>query len=87
MPGFWVTNQKHERLGINLFEKYVLRYLDGNNTKEEIIDKVMNHIKNDELTVSRDGAKITDDKLIREELSSILENTLVKFAPSAVLIG
>jgi methyltransferase-like protein len=87
MPGFWVTNQKHERLGINLFEKYVLRYLDGNNTKEEIIDKVMNHIKNDELTVSRDGEKISDEKQIREEIKNILDATLVKFAPSALLVG
>jgi methyltransferase-like protein/cyclopropane fatty-acyl-phospholipid synthase-like methyltransferase len=87
MPGFWVTNQKHERLGINLFEKYVLRYLDGNSTKEEILEKVMNHIKSDELTVSQNGEKLTDDKAIREELSKILDATLVKFAPSALLVG
>ncbi len=87
MPGLWVTTQKHERLGINLFEKYVIRYLDGKNTNAQIIDKILSHIKKDELTVSQDGEKLTDDNKIKDELAKILDTTLVRLAPCALLVS
>ena len=84
-PALWLTNQRHERIGINLFEKYAFRYTDGSHTKEEILDKVMKHIKNKELVVNtKDGGKMEDEQAIKQELQTVLENTLQNAAVNAL---
>ncbi|AAY62105.1 methyltransferase domain protein [Rickettsia felis str. Pedreira] len=37
-PSMWVTNLKHEPIGVNFFEKFALRYMDGKHDKKAIIE-------------------------------------------------
>jgi methyltransferase-like protein len=41
-----VTNLYYESIQLSLFEYYLVRYLDGNNTKEGVISKMLTHFKN-----------------------------------------
>jgi len=85
-PSMWVTNLKHEVIGINLFEKLALRYMDGKHDKDQIIDAVLKHVVSGEMTLSRDGAKIDNMDEIRAELERFFETTVEKFAANALLI-
>lgn len=86
IPGLWVTNGTHERLGINLFEKFAFRYMDGKHSVDELNVKMMGHVEKGELTLSRDGAKIEDKKQIAAELTSMMTQTLERLKACAVLV-
>lgn len=83
----WVTNLHHERIGINLFDKYAMQYMDGKHTHEEIIDKVIeHHVNSGDLTLNKNEQKITDPKEVRTELSQVLKTTLERLSQGALLI-
>lgn len=82
----WVTNQRHEVVAINLFEKFALRYMDGKHDHKQIIESVMQHVTSGEMTLSRDGNKIENIDEINKELASFLQPTLTKFVANALLI-
>ena len=84
--GLWVTNEMHERLGINLLEKYALRYMDGKHTNDEIASKLLEHIAKGEMTVSKDGNKLEDEKQIKPEISAALQQSLERLKVSAVFV-
>jgi methyltransferase-like protein/trans-aconitate methyltransferase len=85
-PSMWVTNQRHQAIGVNLFEKCILKYMDGKNEKSDIIDSVMQHVTSGEITLSRDGKKIEDVNEIRKEFESYLEPTIARFITNALLV-
>jgi methyltransferase-like protein len=62
-----VTNLYYESIQLSLFEYYLVRYLDGNNTKEVVISKMLTHFKNRELISSYKGIKVTSDEKFREK--------------------
>jgi len=82
----WVTNLRHEVIGINLFEKVALRYMNGTNDKAKIIESVMQHISNGELTLSREGVKLEDINEIKKEISSFYDAILQKALSSSLLV-
>ncbi len=81
-----VTNQRHEVIAINLFEKFALRYMDGKHDHKQIIKSVMQHVTSGEMTLSRDGNKIENIDEISKELETFLQPTLTKFVTSAFLV-
>jgi methyltransferase-like protein/cyclopropane fatty-acyl-phospholipid synthase-like methyltransferase len=82
----WITNQRHEVVTINLFEKFALRYMDGKHDHKQIIESVMQHVTSGEMTLSRDGNKIENNDEISKELAAFLQPTLTKFVANALLI-
>lgn len=81
IPGLWITNAMHEKLDINLFEKFAFRYMDGKHSIDELNAKMLEHAENGELTLSRDGVKIEDKNQIKTEMASMMSQTLdmIKF--------
>jgi methyltransferase-like protein/cyclopropane fatty-acyl-phospholipid synthase-like methyltransferase len=82
----WVTNLKHEVIGINLFEKVAFRYMDGTNDKDKIIDSIVQHISNGELTISKDGVKLEDPQEIKNEINSFYDSMVHKAVSSNLLV-
>ena len=85
-PNYWITNQKHERLSINLFDKIALRYLDGKNDTEKLIEHLLKHIEKNELTLSKDNVKIEDPEQVKKELLPIIEQLKSRLGTSALLV-
>jgi methyltransferase-like protein len=85
-PNMWVTNQRHEAVAINLFEKFALQYMDGKHDNKQIIESVMQHVNSGEMTLSRDGKKIENIDEVRKELETFLQPTLTRFVTNALLI-
>ncbi|MGV2432224.1 MAG UNVERIFIED_CONTAM: methyltransferase regulatory domain-containing protein [Rickettsiaceae bacterium] len=83
----WVTSQLHSRIGIHIFDAYTLRYLDGNNTEDMIIDKLAIHVSKGELTINKGDAKVTDPVEVRKLLVSYLKDRLTYYQMNKLLIG
>jgi methyltransferase-like protein len=64
-----------------------LRYLDGNHTEKDLIEKLLEHVKAGDLSLDTDGKKITDDAIIRQHLPQVLTMSLQKYMQNALLIG
>lgn len=86
LPGLWVTNTQHDRIGINVLDKLAIRYMDGNNDKKQILAKLLEHATNGDVNISKNGEKIADVKVVEKELSAGLDQTLERLKVSAVLI-
>ncbi|MDP4685366.1 MAG: methyltransferase regulatory domain-containing protein, partial [Salibacteraceae bacterium] len=64
-----VTNLYHQTVSLSLFETYMIRYIDGTRSKDEVIDKLLEHVKNGDLEANYGGKKLTSDEKIRNILS------------------
>lgn len=85
LPIMWATNANHDRIALNVFDKYALRYCDGKNTHEQIIDKLFTHVENDELTITVNKEKTKDKKAVTPQLKEAMENSLKNWVKSALL--
>ncbi len=85
-PAMWVTNLKHEPIGVNFFEKFALKYMDGKHDKKAIIDAVMNHVASGEIVLNKEGKKIEDKEEVRKELEVLFAPMIEKFAANALLV-
>lgn len=82
----WVTNLYHEAVGLNLFEKFAIRYMNGKNTKKQIVDSVMQHVNNGELTLSKADKKLEDSIIIEKELNSLFDSLVSKAEHNGLLL-
>lgn len=85
-PSMWVTNLKHEPIGVNFFEKFALRYMDGKHDKKAIIEAVLSHVEKGELTLSKEGQKVENKEEIRKELEVLFTPMIEKFSSNALLV-
>ncbi|ABV75453.1 hypothetical protein A1C_06100 [Rickettsia akari str. Hartford] len=85
-PSMWVTNLKHEPIGVNFFEKFALRYMDGKHDKKAIIDAILGHVEKGELTLSKEGQKVENKEEIRKALGSLFTPMIEKFSSNALLV-
>lgn len=81
----WVTNLNHQTVRVSPVEKFVLRYLDGTVTKEDLIDKLFTHVQSNELQVKKEGLNIEDEKSIKVELEKAVDIILTKLPSNALL--
>ncbi len=81
-----VTNLYFESVELNLFEYYLIRYLDGKNSKEKIINKMLKHFKNGELETNYQGNTVTSDEKLMAIISLAMIDAMVKFKAAALLV-
>lgn len=80
----WVTSQTHAPISINFFDKFAIKYMDGKNSKEQILDHLMKEAKNGQITLNKDNKKIEDEKQIKKELSAHLDDTIARLSVQCV---
>ncbi len=85
-PNFWITNLKHERLAINIFDKFALRYLDGKNNMDKLKELMLSHVIKGDITISRDNVKLEDKKEIEKEIGAIVDQMGSKLEQCAILV-
>jgi methyltransferase-like protein/cyclopropane fatty-acyl-phospholipid synthase-like methyltransferase len=81
----WVTNVAHEPISVNFFDKFALKYMDGKNSKKQILDHLIEDAKNGQITLNKDNSKIEDVDQIKKELSTHLDNTIEKMSMQGLL--
>jgi methyltransferase-like protein len=81
-----VTNLYFESVQLSLFEYYLVRYMDGNNTKEVVISKMLEHFKNGDLISSYKGTKVTSEEKLKGIISLAYLDALENFLDQALLV-
>lgn len=76
----WVTGFNHAPVGINIFDRLALKYMDGKNTKKQILDNLIKEVADGQLTLNKDNMKIDDPKEVRKELAAHLDNTITRLS-------
>ncbi len=80
----WVTGFNHAPVGINIFDKFALKYMDGKNTKKQILDNLIKEVADGQLTVNKDNMKVEDPKEVKKELTAYLDNTITRLSTLGV---
>lgn len=82
-----VTSLRHEMLGLEDFDRYVLMRLDGARTRPVLVDELVGLVQNGTLVVEQDGKPMTGEANIRKAIASSLEQRLQKLARQALLMA
>jgi methyltransferase-like protein/cyclopropane fatty-acyl-phospholipid synthase-like methyltransferase len=82
---FWVTNEKHELIGISIFEKFMLKAMNGKDDKEQILEKLVSHVLSGEMLIHKDEVAVTEKEAIKTEISAAYDVTLKKFVQSWII--
>ncbi|RTK93489.1 MAG: methyltransferase domain-containing protein [Rickettsiales bacterium] len=80
----WITGINHTAVGINIFDKFALKYMDGNNTQKDILEHLVKEVKNKTLTVSKDNVQIEDPEIIMDEFKAYLKESITRLASQGV---
>ena len=75
----WITNDLHSIVGIDFFDKFALKYMNGKNTKKQILDNLIEDTKSGKITLNKNNKKIEDKDQIKELLSAHLDNSITNF--------
>lgn len=80
-----VTNMKMTSLNIDSFTRVLLPLLDGTNTFDMLVKKMIAHVKNGDLNVSQNGKAVTDENILNDILPPHTESILSRMASLALL--
>lgn len=80
----WITGFNHIAIAINIFDRFALKYMDGKNTKKQILDNLLKEVADGHLNVNIDNIKIEDPKQIKKELTVYLDNTITRLSTFGV---
>ncbi|MDX1916467.1 MAG: class I SAM-dependent methyltransferase [Rickettsiaceae bacterium] len=82
----WVTNLRHERVGISDLDKYIMKYLDGKNSISEIKQKLTEFVQKGEIVFSKENININDQNQVAKEIDLFINNYLNNLRDTALLI-
>ena len=82
----WVCTNISAVYYINVFEKYLLQYLDGTNDKNSLIEKLCADVRDKKFSILDGDKEITDEKIIKEKIEILLEESLQNFRKGCLLI-
>ncbi len=80
-----VTNRRHEVLRLNDLDRHLIPLLNGENTKDKIIDGLAAVSASGQLNVQKDNITLSDPNEIRAALSSVIDQAIQKVADQALL--
>jgi methyltransferase-like protein/SAM-dependent methyltransferase len=80
-----VANRRHNHLRVSDLDRRILPLLDGTRDRSAILDRLAELAVAGDLTVSRQGERLTDPEAIREALGPALEQSLDRYATSCLL--
>ncbi|MES2215483.1 MAG: class I SAM-dependent methyltransferase [Pseudomonadota bacterium] len=82
------TNQVNDAVSINIVDRFALRYLDGKNTIEQIVDKLIeSHVKSGDLVIKEGETPITDAKVLKSRLQEALLQCIESYRKNCLLVG
>jgi methyltransferase-like protein len=64
----------------------MIRYIDGTRSKEQVIEKMLEHVKQGDLEANYGGKKLTDDEKIKNILSLAYLDAIDKFRDNGLLV-
>ena len=82
-----VTNQRHESITVDVFNRHLLGLLDGRRVREAILDDLVKLVSDGTLVVQQEGKPIKEDESLRTILAKVLDQNLLNLTKAALLVG
>lgn len=82
----WVTNQKHERINVDIFDAALLQQLDGKKDLDALSANILRQIEEGKLSIQQHGKQVEDKDVMRPLAREVIEATLQSFALKALLL-
>ncbi len=82
----WITNKIGGKTQIDLFNKILLQYLDGNNNLDEINAKILSHFKKGDLNYKVDGENLAGQELT-DFVKKSVKNSLEALCKNSILVA
>lgn len=82
-----VPTRRHESLRLSDLERRLVPLLDGTRDREALADRLTERAVTGDLTVEKEGKRVTDPAEVKAALASVLPGVLNNLAASALLIG
>lgn len=81
-----VTNAMQGMVNTDMFVNMCIALLDGEHTKEDIIESITQDVLSGKVSLSRENRKLTDEAEIRKDIAEKLDLTLKNCAGQAILV-
>jgi len=83
-----ITNQRHEVIRLNDFERSLVQFLDGQTTKDAIVQAVIKKIKQGALQLSTDLLDLSaNEQIIAQKVHGFCEQSYSRFVNNALLVN
>ena len=83
-PNNWVTNPMHNAVGVNAFDKFAIKYMDGKHTKEQIVDQLVGEINDGKITIQKDGKAIENKDDVKKHIEAFMDNTILRLSQQSL---
>ena len=82
-----ITNEYSNSIPVNLIQKLVIFYANGESTIAQIVDNVLGHVTKGELTLNNGDKPITDKAEQKKIIETTVQNTLLALRNNYFLVG
>ena len=83
----WVTNLRHEAVGLNNVDRLLLPYLDGTRDRGELAEVVVELARKGEYSVKQQDQPVTDPPRVRELAGPVVADRLAHLGANALLVS
>lgn len=81
----WLTSVHHYPVRVGVFDKFALKYMNGKNTRKDILGHLLEDTKTGKLILQKADKNLKDISQIKEELAINLDYTIENFSKQGVL--
>jgi methyltransferase-like protein/2-polyprenyl-3-methyl-5-hydroxy-6-metoxy-1,4-benzoquinol methylase len=82
-----VTNLRHETVDLGPLDVRLLRLLDETRERTDLVEALLQGVREGELRISQDGRPVSEMAQAREILGGVIAECLPRFASAALLLG
>jgi methyltransferase-like protein len=83
----WLTNQRHEPVGVDSTAREIMRFVDGRHTRMAIIDSVRTLFERGKINVQQEGGPVMDRASVVQLVPQLVDQVLTFLAGRALLVA
>ena len=83
----WLTNQRHEPVGVDPAAREVIRLVDGRRSRTALIESVKALAERGKLNLQQEGRPVTDRAAMTRLIPALVDQVLGFMARNALLVG
>ena len=82
----WITNLMHRKISIDTFDKVFLKYMNGENTQDQIVNLVVQKIKNGKMKTEMPYNNFENTQLLKKKITYYLQKCLKKLSSKGLFV-
>ena len=74
--GETITDLRHRLVRLNIFERILVQYLDGNHDRDAILENMISHVNKGDIELFMGEKKITEHEEIKDKITTLINSSL-----------